>query len=127
MLILLKFWKEIAALIIAAICAFYIWNLNHTITEDALKIGNLTTENVVLKDNNDKLQNAVTANNAAITKLSDSADATKKSFAALGTTVKSSSANLETRLKGILAAPKPLSCPDAMKLLLDAATTGAYK
>lgn len=127
MLILLKFWKEILALIIAGACAFYIWDLNHTISEDALKIGNLTTENTVLKSNEEKLQNAVTSNNTAIAKLSDGADETKKSFATLGTTVKSSSANLETRLKGILADKPPLTCQDSLQLLLDAATQGSYK
>lgn len=120
LMFLKSWWKEIAVALIVAAGIFYVENLRSTVADDKVTIGNLTTENKIMKDNNDKLQGALTAQNASLEKIAQGADDTKAKFTALNSSVKSSSANLATTLKGILADKKPQTCQDTITYLLDA-------
>lgn len=120
LMFLKSWWKEIAIALIVAAGIFYVQHLRSTVAENAITIGNLTTENKVMKDNNDKLQGAITAQNASLEKIAKGADDTKAKFTTLNANVKSANANLATTLKGILADKKPQTCQDTINYLLDA-------
>lgn len=115
-----KWWKEIFIILVIAGGWFYYKHLVNTIDDQRTQIAQLETAKQILEDNNKKLIGAIDANNAAINKLAESTDATKKNFAALGSTVKTQNTNLEARLRAILAEKKPLTCDDTIQYLIDA-------
>lgn len=121
-LIFLKaWWKEILIALIIAAAALYVHNLNSTIADQTKTISDLKLENTIVKDNNAKLEAAISANNAAITKLADGAESTKSAFEKLNTNVKGQLNGLDGRLKTILASKKPVTCEETIQYLIDGA------
>jgi predicted nucleic acid-binding Zn-ribbon protein len=115
-----KYWKYLLVAALVAGAFLYINGLKSTIADQEKQIDALTLENQIVKDNNAKLEGAITASNEAIGKLSTGAADTKKQFDNLNTTVKNQTAGLELRLRGILAEKKPQTCEDTIQYLLRA-------
>lgn len=119
--LLRKYWYLVVAAVAIIVICLYMHGLYTTIDDQAKKITELTTANQILKDNNDKLEAAVKANNASIEKLAQGAAETNKAFGTLTGSVKQSTSDLQKRLQQILTEKKPQTCDDTILYLLDAA------
>lgn len=113
-------WKLIAAAVVVGAIAWYHHSLTSEIADQKEKIVSLETANTVLKENNDKLEGVIEANNASIKLLAEGAQQTKKDFATLNSNVNKSAKDLEKRLTGILNEAKPQTCEATIQYLLDA-------
>lgn len=114
-------WKLIIALVVIVLTLAYVAILHGTISEQSNRIAELTAANVTLKENNVRLQSAITLSNTAIDKLAQGADATNKAFKGLNSLVKAQSSDLEARLRIILQEKKPQTCEDTILYLIQAA------
>lgn len=99
----------------------YISSLRSTITDQRTALNKKSEEIRVLTENNQALETALSASNAAVEKLSSSANQTKRDFAALSTTVTKQTTEMERRLMEVLQEKTPQSCEDSIKYLIEAA------
>lgn len=121
LMFLKRFWKELIIVLVIAAAVLYMRGLYSTIDKQKETIAQLTTANQILKDNNDKLEKTIAANNEAISKMAAGAKETNKAFSTLNTTVKAQTSSLEERLRRILQDKKPQTCEDTIQYLLEAA------
>lgn len=115
-----KNWKIVLLALVVGGAYFYVRGLQNEIRDQQEKIATLQLENQIVKDNNVKLEGALTASNEAIGKLAAGAAQTKKDFATLNANVKGQSSKLEERLRQILAEKKPETCEATIDYLIDA-------
>lgn len=115
-----KNWKLLVVAAAIGGAYLYVQNLRSTVNEQREQIATLQLENQIIKENNVKLEAALTASNQAIGKLAEGAAQTKKDFATLNTNVRSQSTKLEERLRQILAEKKPETCEATIDYLIDA-------
>lgn len=115
-----RWWKELIVVIAIAAVVLHYRSLTSTIEDQRVSIATLTNENTIIKQNNEKLEQAIVASNKSIELLAAGTSQTKKDFATLNKAVKGQASDLEVKLRGILAEAPPQSCEDTIKYLVDA-------
>lgn len=115
-----KYWQYFLLAAVVGGGWMYYNHLTSTIATQEQTISRLTLENTVVKENNDKLQASIEASNKSIELLAKGAADTKQGFVTLNNTVRTQTSSLNDKLENILADPKPQTCEDTIKYLIDA-------
>jgi hypothetical protein len=118
--LLLKFWKEIALVLIVLGAWFYVQNLRSTVEDQKSEIRVLKATNEVLVANEKVLQSAIDSVNEAFVVIGDYDEANKKRFAELQKSITSSSSVISTHLTTILKEKTPKTCEETIQYLIDA-------
>lgn len=118
--LLAKYWKSIALVALVAAFGLYWHHLTSTITAQETTIAAQKQAISTYEENTRLLTNSINNMNASIDKLSESTSRVNTQFDALSKTVVTQVKGLKVQQTTILAEPKPTTCTDTIKYLIDA-------
>ena len=118
--LLSKYWKYLAIIAILCGIGLYWHNLTSTITSQKSTIDAQQQAIATYAANNKTLADSITTMNKSIDALSSATHATNQQFDTLGKKVTTQIQGLKVQQASILQEPKPTTCEDTIKYLIDA-------